>query len=81
MAALCHLLCNTIVPWDNIRALLASRLIVLDKCPGVRPIGVGETLRRIVGKTICLVTWSDAAGQNLRTFNSIVIRFNELKAF
>ena len=29
--------------------------------PGVWPIGVGKTLRRIVEKKICLVTHSDAA--------------------
>ena len=55
------ILCNSVVPWDNIRALLASRLIALDKCPGVRPIGVGETFRRVVGKVICLITRSDAS--------------------
>lgn len=61
VAAICRRLCNSLTPWDNIRALVASRLIALDKCPGVRPIGIGETLRRIIGKTICQVTRLDAA--------------------
>ena len=30
----------------------SCRLIPLDKNPGIRPVGVGEVLRRIVGKTI-----------------------------
>jgi len=62
VAGLCHGLCNSIAPWDDIRALLASQLIALDKYPGVHPIGVGETLRQIVGKAICLVTCFDASG-------------------
>ena len=33
----------------------SCRLISLNKNPGVRPVGVGEVLRRIVGKTIA---WS-----------------------
>lgn len=35
--------------------LLNNCLIPLDKNPGVRPIGVGETLRRIIGKTVLSV--------------------------
>ena len=31
---------------------MACRLIPLNKCPGVRPIGIGEVVRRIIGKAI-----------------------------
>ena len=31
---------------------ISCRLIPLDKNPGIRPIGVGEVLRRIIGKTV-----------------------------
>ena len=41
--------------YSNIEAYTACRLIRLDKNPGVRPIGVGEVLRRIVGKSIMSV--------------------------
>ena len=38
---------------------MSSRLIALDKCPGVHPVGMSETLRRIVGKTVCMATYVD----------------------
>jgi hypothetical protein len=37
---------------QNLEAFLANRLIPLDKCPGIRPIGIGEIPRRIIGKAI-----------------------------
>ena len=42
----------------SLQAYNACRLIPVDKCPGVRPIGVGEVLRRIIGRTIvsCIQT-------------------------
>ena len=44
---------NTIIDGkSNLEAYLSCRLIPSDKQPGVRPIGIGETLRRIIGKTI-----------------------------
>ena len=36
----------------SIEAYLSCRLIPLHKLPGVRPIGIGEVIRRIIGKTV-----------------------------
>jgi len=59
VSALARRLTNTIVPWNDIRALVSNHLIALDKCPGVRPVGIGETLRRIIGKLVCTATRLD----------------------
>ena len=45
-------LCTEKLRSNNIEALLASRLIPLDKHPGLRPIGVGEVFRDVL-----LVKW------------------------
>ena len=42
-----------------IDSLVNCRLIPLDKNPGIRPIGIGEVLRRIMGKAINMLTKSD----------------------
>ena len=38
---------------------LNNRLIPLDKNPGVRPVGIGEVLRRIIGKSLMTVLQRD----------------------
>ena len=42
-------------PTSSLEAFLACRLIPLDMNPGLRPIIVGEVLRRIVGKVVIRV--------------------------
>ena len=44
---------------SGLSSFLACRLIALDKCPGVRPIGICETARRIITKAILYVTKQD----------------------
>ena len=38
------------IPVEHLEAYVACRLVPLDKSPGVRPIGICEVMRRIVGK-------------------------------
>ena len=50
LALVARRLCTTCVDPDGIDALVACRLIALDKCPGVRPIGIGEVVQRIIAR-------------------------------
>jgi len=44
---------------SGLAALTSSKLIALDNCPKVRPIGIGETARHILGKAILAVVGGD----------------------
>ena len=52
VAATARRICTSYVDPVGISALVACQLIALDKSPGVRPIGIGETIRRIIGRSI-----------------------------
>ena len=65
IASLAKKLATTIVDPSTLEAYVACKLIPLNKNPGIRPIGFGETLRRIIGKAIGWVLKDeiqDAAG-------------------
>ena len=59
LALFARRLSTTLVDPKGLSSFLGCRLIALDKCPGVRPIGVCETVRRIVAKAILYVTKLD----------------------
>ena len=52
LALVAKRICSTYVDPHSITPLLACRLIALSKKPGVRPIGIGDTARRIIAKSI-----------------------------
>ena len=56
LAEMSKKLCNTKENSDSLEAFLACRLIPLDKNLELRPIGIGEVLRRLIGKTITALT-------------------------
>ena len=45
-------LATSIIPPDDLIAYNGCRLVALDKCPGVRPIGIDEIMHRITGRII-----------------------------
>ena len=60
MATLARRLCTEFFDPLTIKPILASRLIPLDNGNGdVTPIGVGEVIRRIIGKCVPKVTKQD----------------------
>ena len=59
LAGVTKRLCTEYVDPECLAPFLASRLIALDKKPGVCPIGVGDTARRIIAKAILLTLKSD----------------------
>ena len=58
IAAVTRRLCSEFVDPEGLSVLVACRLIALDKNPGVRPIGIGETLRHIIARAV-LSTFKD----------------------
>ena len=59
LALLARRLCTTYVDPVGLSPFLACRLIALDKNPGVRPIGICETPRRIIAKAVLFITRGD----------------------
>ncbi len=63
---LCHSLakvatriCTSFVDPSGISPLLACRLIAINKNPGVRPIGICQTARRIISKAVLSIVGGD----------------------
>ena len=46
-------------PWAANWALMSDRLITLDKQPGIRPVGVGNTWRRMMATCLLQVAWPE----------------------
>jgi hypothetical protein len=53
-------LANELPPWAAYRAMLANRLVALDKMPGIRPIGIGDIWRHFFAKCVLSVATSYA---------------------
>lgn len=54
-----HRLCSSYVHPLPVAPLLACRLIALNKNPGTRPIGIGDTAHRIITKAVLFIAASD----------------------
>ena len=62
VAILADCMTNSSPPWATYCALMDFRLVVLEKRPGVRPVGIAETLRPSLAKLVMR-----AAGDQFKT--------------
>ena len=60
VASFTRWLANDSPPWAAYRAFMSSRLIALDKCPGVRPVGIGDIWRRLFSKCVLALAGEQA---------------------
>ena len=47
-------------PWAAYPVFMSAQFITIDKHPGFRPVGVGETWRRLMAKCVLWVTSQEA---------------------
>ena len=59
LASVARRICSSYVDPIPIAPLLVCRLITMDKCPGVRPIGIGDTTHRIISKAVLTIGGPD----------------------
>ena len=52
LARVCKQICSLYVDPNCLTTFVACRLIALDQCPGVRPIGIETVMTHILGKAI-----------------------------
>ena len=51
---------------EHISAFLASRVVPLDKKPGIRPVGVGETIGRMARKYVSMILKTDITDSQMQ---------------
>ena len=59
LAGVARRIATSYVDPEGLAAFTACRLCPLDKCPGVRPIGISEVPRRLIGKALMVVLGKD----------------------
>ena len=52
VARLAEWMANSSPPWAAYLTLMVYRLVALDKITGVRPVGIGETIRQVLAKLV-----------------------------
>ena len=59
LAVVVRRISTSFIDSSTLLAYTSCRLIAVDKCPGVRPIGIGEVVRRIIGKAVMRIVKYD----------------------